>query len=49
MQQRAPHSGDIILLHWRTDLLTNLHDEVARCQQEGFTIARLEDCLPPGT
>jgi peptidoglycan/xylan/chitin deacetylase (PgdA/CDA1 family) len=48
MQEPGPlKPGDIILMHWRKDLLDNLHDVVARCQQDGFTIARLEDYLSP--
>jgi peptidoglycan/xylan/chitin deacetylase (PgdA/CDA1 family) len=37
--------GDILLMHWRTDLLQNLHVVVAACEAQGFTIARLEDYL----
>jgi hypothetical protein len=47
MQAGPLQNGDVILLHWRPDLLDNLHDVVARCQAEGFTIARLEDYLSP--
>jgi peptidoglycan/xylan/chitin deacetylase (PgdA/CDA1 family) len=47
MQTGALQNGDVILLHWRLDLLDNLHDLVTRCQAEGFTIGRLEDYLSP--
>jgi peptidoglycan/xylan/chitin deacetylase (PgdA/CDA1 family) len=41
--------GDILLMHWRTDLLQNLRVVVAACKTQGFTIARLQDYLSPGT
>jgi peptidoglycan/xylan/chitin deacetylase (PgdA/CDA1 family) len=37
--------GDIVLMHWRTDLLGNLQKVVETCKEQGFTIARLEDYL----
>ena len=37
--------GDIVLMHWRTDLLGNLQKVVQTCKEQGFTIARLEDYL----
>lgn len=37
--------GDVLLLHWRADLLENLEVVVARCREQGFTIARLQDYL----
>ncbi len=39
------HPGDIILMHWRTDLLDDLKTVVARCTEQGFTVARLEDYI----
>ncbi len=41
--------GDILLMHWRTDLLRNLQVVIAACRAQGFTIARLEDYLSPGS
>ncbi len=40
-------SGDIILFHFRTDLVKNLQLLAAMCKQQGFTVARLEDYLLP--
>ena len=37
--------GDIVLMHWRTDLLVDLQKVVETCKAQGFTIARLEDYL----
>ena len=37
--------GDIVLMHWRTDLLVDLQKVVQMCNEQGFTIARLEDYL----
>jgi peptidoglycan/xylan/chitin deacetylase (PgdA/CDA1 family) len=37
--------GDILLMHWRADLLLNLQKVVEKAQAEGFRIARLEDYL----
>ncbi|MFN8028297.1 MAG: polysaccharide deacetylase family protein [Acidimicrobiia bacterium] len=37
--------GDIVLMHWRTDLLVDLQKVVQTCKEQGFTIARLEDYL----
>jgi peptidoglycan/xylan/chitin deacetylase (PgdA/CDA1 family) len=45
MQDGSLHAGDALLLHWRPTLYDDLHDVVARCQREGFTIASLEDYL----
>jgi peptidoglycan/xylan/chitin deacetylase (PgdA/CDA1 family) len=41
----ALQPGDIVLMHWRTDLLRNLQKVVQTCNEQGFTIARLEDYL----
>jgi peptidoglycan/xylan/chitin deacetylase (PgdA/CDA1 family) len=38
-------SGDVLLLHWRGDLLGNLQKVVEACTAQGFTVARLEDYL----
>jgi hypothetical protein len=38
--------GDVILMHFRTDLLTNLQKVFDTCRQQGFAIASLEDYLP---
>jgi peptidoglycan/xylan/chitin deacetylase (PgdA/CDA1 family) len=46
MQEGPLQAGDILLLHWRDTLRDDIDDVVARCRQEGFTIARLEDYLP---
>jgi peptidoglycan/xylan/chitin deacetylase (PgdA/CDA1 family) len=43
------HPGDILLMHWRTDLLVNLQHVLALCHQQGYAIGRLEDYLSPGT
>jgi peptidoglycan/xylan/chitin deacetylase (PgdA/CDA1 family) len=45
MQEGPLHAGDILLLHWRDTLRDDVDDVVARCRQEGFTVARLEDYL----
>jgi len=37
--------GDVVLMHWRADLLGNLRKVVEMCKAQGFTIARLEDYL----
>jgi peptidoglycan/xylan/chitin deacetylase (PgdA/CDA1 family) len=37
--------GDVVLMHWRADLLGNLQKVVQTCKEQGFTIARLEDYL----
>jgi peptidoglycan/xylan/chitin deacetylase (PgdA/CDA1 family) len=37
--------GDIVLMHFRTDLLANLQRVFAVCKQQGFAIASLEDYL----
>jgi peptidoglycan/xylan/chitin deacetylase (PgdA/CDA1 family) len=39
------HPGDIVLMHWRTDLYKNLQKVFQTCREQGFAIARLEDYL----
>ncbi|HXY94325.1 MAG TPA: polysaccharide deacetylase family protein [Acidimicrobiia bacterium] len=39
------HPGDIVLMHWRTDLYANLQRVFDVCRQQGYAIARLEDYL----
>lgn len=38
--------GDIVLMHFRTDLAANLQKVFDVCKQQGFAIASLEDYLP---
>ncbi len=38
--------GDIVLMHFRTDLLVDLQKVFAVCKEQGFAIASLEDYLP---
>jgi peptidoglycan/xylan/chitin deacetylase (PgdA/CDA1 family) len=38
--------GDVVLMHFRTDLLANLQKVFEVCRQQGFAIASLEDYLP---
>ncbi len=38
-------AGDIVLFHFRTDLVQNLLLLDSICKQQGFTVARLEDYL----
>jgi peptidoglycan/xylan/chitin deacetylase (PgdA/CDA1 family) len=40
--------GDIILMHFRTDLIENLQLVLARARAEGYKIGRLEDYLGTG-
>jgi peptidoglycan/xylan/chitin deacetylase (PgdA/CDA1 family) len=40
------HPGDIILLHWRTDLYQNLLKVFDTVRAQGFSIGRLEDYFP---
>jgi peptidoglycan/xylan/chitin deacetylase (PgdA/CDA1 family) len=42
------HPGDIILMHFRADLVENLQLVLARAQAEGYKIGRLEDYLGTG-
>ena len=44
----AFHPGDILLLHFRTDLIQNLKLVFAKVAAEGYTIGRLEDYLGTG-
>ena len=46
-QAGAMQPGDIVLFHFRTDLVQNLQLLDAMCKQQGFTVARLEDYLLP--
>jgi peptidoglycan/xylan/chitin deacetylase (PgdA/CDA1 family) len=38
--------GDVVLMHFRTDLVTNLQKVFQTCREQGFAIASLEDYLP---
>jgi peptidoglycan/xylan/chitin deacetylase (PgdA/CDA1 family) len=38
--------GDVVLMHFRTDLLADLQKVFEVCKQQGFAIASLEDYLP---
>ena len=38
--------GDIVLMHFRTDLAQNLQKVFEVCREQGFAIASLEDYLP---
>jgi len=38
--------GDVVLMHFRTDLLVDLQKVFEVCKEQGFAIARLEDYLP---
>jgi peptidoglycan/xylan/chitin deacetylase (PgdA/CDA1 family) len=40
------HPGDIILLHWRTDLYQDLLKVFDTVKAQGFSIGRLEDYFP---
>ena len=42
------HPGDILLMHFRTDLLQNLKLVFARARTEGYRIGRIEDYLGVG-
>jgi peptidoglycan/xylan/chitin deacetylase (PgdA/CDA1 family) len=44
-QARAMQPGDIVLFHFRNDLVQNLQLLATLCRQQGFTVARLEDYL----
>ncbi|MGZ8752189.1 MAG: polysaccharide deacetylase family protein, partial [Acidimicrobiia bacterium] len=46
-QARAMQPGDIVLFHFRDDLVKNLALLAYLCKKEGFTVARLEDYLVP--
>jgi peptidoglycan/xylan/chitin deacetylase (PgdA/CDA1 family) len=47
LQEHALQAGDILLLHWRPDLLANLKQVVAVARFLGLRVARLEDYLQP--
>ena len=47
LQEQVLKPGDILLMHWRPDLLQNLQNVVALAREQGFRIARLEDYLQP--
>ena len=38
--------GDIVLMHFRTDLLVDLQKVFEVCKEQGFAIASLQDYLP---
>jgi peptidoglycan/xylan/chitin deacetylase (PgdA/CDA1 family) len=38
--------GDVVLMHFRTDLLADLQKVFEVCKEQGFAIASLEDYLP---
>ncbi len=38
--------GDVVLMHFRTDLLVDLQKVFEVCKQQGFAIASLQDYLP---
>ena len=42
------HPGDVLLMHFRTDLLQNLKLVFARARAEGYRIGRIEDYLGVG-
>lgn len=46
-QAGSMQPGDIILFHFREDLVENLELLATLCKQQGFTVARLEDYLAP--
>jgi len=46
-QAKTMQPGDIVLFHFRKDLVQNLELLAAMCRQQGFTVARLEDYLVP--
>jgi peptidoglycan/xylan/chitin deacetylase (PgdA/CDA1 family) len=47
LQEGTLQPGDILLLHWRGDLLLNLQRVQGLARANGFRIARLEDYLTP--
>lgn len=47
LQEQVLKPGDILLMHWRADLLTNLQAVKAMADAQGLRIARLEDYLAP--
>jgi len=46
-QENVIHPGDILLMHWRADLLDNLKQVVAVTQANGYKVASLENYLGP--
>lgn len=42
------HPGDILLMHFRTDLLQNLKLVFAKARAEGYRVGRIEDYLGTG-
>jgi peptidoglycan/xylan/chitin deacetylase (PgdA/CDA1 family) len=46
-QENEIKPGDILLMHWRPDLLDNLKQVVAVTQAQGYKIGSLEDHLGP--
>lgn len=47
LQEGVLKPGDILLMHWRADLLTNLQHVKTLADAQGLRIARLEDYLRP--
>jgi len=47
LQEQVLKPGDILLMHWRPDLLQNLQNVVALAREQGFRIAKLESYLQP--
>ena len=47
MQEHTLTPGDILLMHWRPDLLQNLRAVVAQAAAQGLRIGRLEDYVQP--
>lgn len=47
LQEGVLKPGDILLMHWRADLLVNLQQVKALADAQGLRIARLEDYLQP--
>lgn len=47
LQEKVLKPGDILLMHWRPDLLVNLQNVVALARSQGFRIAKLESYLAP--
>jgi peptidoglycan/xylan/chitin deacetylase (PgdA/CDA1 family) len=46
-QENAMKPGDILLMHWRPDLLDNLKSVVALTQAQGYKIGSLENYIGP--
>jgi peptidoglycan/xylan/chitin deacetylase (PgdA/CDA1 family) len=42
------HPGDILLMHFRKDLIENLHLVLQKAREQGYTIGRLEDWIGVG-